>query len=725
MPQIIVQPAGNQGGREHYRDTVAAPVPLVRVLPYLPEDLGSQLQELFPGGAVPTWGVTPGANGANEKKWQRIEEGDVALFLRESRAYAAGTVSIKTRSPELARELWGTDPAGQTWEYVYFLRDVHQVDIPYSELNRLLGYKEANPFQGFNVVAADRSANLLVRLGEIPEPEATRYWWVNQGTSYRQERDGGYVWAPKTNKVGTPLAYHTNVARLRLGDVVLHYADGIRAVGRVTESGTEAERPNELPANRWESAGYLGRVTYRELQTRIPLNNIPHSWRAKEASEVSNGPFTRDASVKLGYLFPLTATFVQRLRSRFAGLEEDGVIEIEQDLSSLPTRAAKDFERAGLRFEAEAIARFAAALLTKPFVILTGLSGSGKTKLAQGFAHWLGCGSSTGRCSVVAVGPDWTSKESALGYPNALDAAAYSRTKALDLILRATSDDGHPHFLVLDEMNLSHVERYFADILSSMESGEPVDLHSGPEDRQGVPSALRLPTNLHIVGTVNVDETTYMFSPKVLDRANVLEFRADRRQLEALIPEAQRPNLALLDGLGSQFASRFASPATGDRLPESLARRLASELLLFFDVLAAEGYEFGYRTIVEVSEFVRMHRRLSGADWELADSFDAQVVQKLLPRIHGSQRQIEGTLRALAVICFEGRVWTEDDQRLSNAASLREQAAEAAKLTNRDLDPLTSPRFDSSVAFLPRSFTKVRRMLRQLDRNGFTSFAEA
>src|SRR5690606_11509449 len=77
------------------------------------------------------------------------------------------------------------------------------------------------------------------------------------------------------------------------------------------------------------------------------------------------------------------------------------------------------------------------------------------------------------------------------------------------------------YLLILDEMNLSHVERYFADFLSAIESGEAVPLHNSECE---FPESIKIPGNLLVVGTVNVDETTYMFSPKVLDRANTIEF---------------------------------------------------------------------------------------------------------------------------------------------------------------------------------------------------------
>ena len=101
----------------------------------------------------------------------------------------------------------------------------------------------------------------------------------------------------------------------------------------------------------------------------------------------------------------------------------------------------------------------------------------------------------------------------------------------LDLILESSKieNSNKPYFLILDEMNLSHVERYFADFLSAMESNELISLHKSDDENYKddvviVPKSIELPNNLFVIGTVNIDETTYMFSPKVLDRANVIEF---------------------------------------------------------------------------------------------------------------------------------------------------------------------------------------------------------
>ena len=135
---------------------------------------------------------------------------------------------------------------------------------------------------------------------------------------------------------------------------------------------------------------------------------------------------------------------------------------------------------------------------------------------------------------MVPVRPDWTGPEFLFGYPDGLaervdDRVVWAVPETLEFLLRAHQDASSPYVLVLDEMNLAHVERYFADFLSGIESREPVmpnlSLRDGRWTEPEAGGRLPLPSNVIVIGTVNVDETTYMFSPKVLDRAFVHEFR--------------------------------------------------------------------------------------------------------------------------------------------------------------------------------------------------------
>ena len=126
-------------------------------------------------------------------------------------------------------------------------------------------------------------------------------------------------------------------------------------------------------------------------------------------------------------------------------------------------------------------------------------------------------------------------------------------------MLRAARDPSRPYLLILDEMNLAHVERYLADVLSGIESRAEVLPNLTLKDGSWLPDAvmprIALPRNLFIVGTVNVDETTYLFSPKVLDRANTIEFRVASSAFPDDPTSARKPDTcapgakAFVDGL--------------------------------------------------------------------------------------------------------------------------------------------------------------------------------
>jgi 5-methylcytosine-specific restriction protein B len=224
-----------------------------------------------------------------------------------------------------------------------------------------------------------------------------------------------------------------------------------------------------------------------------------------------------------------------------------------------------------------------------------------------------------------------------------------------------------------------------------------------------------LPANLFIVGTVNVDETTYMFSPKVLDRANVLEFRAESELMRKLMaPTMVRPELGMLTGKGAGYRAELALRER-EALPAVVRAQIEAELTLFFDVLMGLGHEFGYRTAIEVMSFCSFHRLLLGNTWSFEKSFDAQIVQKLLPRIHGSRRQIEGVLTALGSLCFEPRTLARP--------ALTALALEAGNAPGAS--PMLRGTYVGREPIYPLSADKIDRMLKRLGRNGFTSFAEA
>lgn len=144
----------------------------------------------------------------------------------------------------------------------------------------------------------------------------THVWWVNQGQTYRPERREQIMWAPFRAADGLRGRVHwDNMDKVESGDVVLHYADQkVQAFGVVVATSVPSRRPDSLPSKMWEQDGRLIRLDYLDSSRPVHRNEIPEVWRLSEPSE---GPFQRDAAIKLGYLFPLSADFYQQFATRF------------------------------------------------------------------------------------------------------------------------------------------------------------------------------------------------------------------------------------------------------------------------------------------------------------------------------------------------------------------------------------------------------------------------
>jgi hypothetical protein len=104
--QLILQPAGEGSATLHYQGTIANPVPLSRIKPFLSDGDFKRLSTIYPSATAPVWGVTPGEDGRNQKRWQRINTGDIAVFARKGKLFSVGEVSFKVHNKPLALELW-------------------------------------------------------------------------------------------------------------------------------------------------------------------------------------------------------------------------------------------------------------------------------------------------------------------------------------------------------------------------------------------------------------------------------------------------------------------------------------------------------------------------------------------------------------------------------------------------------------------------------------------
>lgn len=248
------------------------------------------------------------------------------------------------------------------------------------------------------------------------------------------------------------------------------------------------------------------------------------------------------------------------------------------------------------------------------FAVLTGLSGTGKTKLALRYGQAL-----TGaedehseRMCVVSVEPGWHDPSPLLGFVNPLNENAYQRADFVEFLTRANENAAEPYVAVLDEMNLSHPEQYLAPLISAMErSAGQIKLHKLDEGEAGIPQHISYPSNLVLIGTVNMDETTMGLSDKVLDRAFTLEFwRVDVDRW----PGWDKADLG----------------ETKDKVKGALNGLM--------NVLSPARLHFGWRVIEETVRFMEQ-RRKDSANLSATEALDRVIYAKVLPKLRGDDSQ--------------------------------------------------------------------------------------
>ncbi|NEX16766.1 MAG: hypothetical protein C1943_09090 [Halochromatium sp.] len=351
----------------------------------------------------------------------------------------------------------------------------------------------------------------------------------------------------------------------------------------------------------------------------------------------------------------------------------------------------------GIGYPLDLLENFHALLGTGDLIILSGLSGSGKTNLVKSYAEATG-----NEHRIIPVKPNWTSAEDLLGFHNPLQ-RAYAPTPFLEALFDAQRDPERLYIICLDEMNLARVEYYFADFLSRLEDrkGPSIQLYPDDElghvktellvlletlgglnvdensatlqslladggtmtalaqrlglgDRESFPKlhgrirrmltgaltvhpTLSIPANVRFVGAINMDDTTHYLSPKVLDRAYVLQFQSPLdywRQVDGKLGDAEKPR----DGIripASAFYPRCDYP---DYQPtDPLVKKLTSYVSEFLKPL---GIELGMRPLRQALLYQdRLREVFKGDSLELL-ALNHLLRQKVLPRFSfdGKQR---------------------------------------------------------------------------------------
>ena len=392
------------------------------------------------------------------------------------------------------------------------------------------------------------------------------------------------------------------------------------------------------------------------------------------------------------------------------GQDNDGqhVRRLEDDVNQVIEAIAAS----GFHFEPWQIAAYITALRTKPFVILAGVSGTGKSKLPDLVAEITG-----GQPMILPVRPDWTDSSDVLGYCDLQ--GKFRPGPLLELARQGEEQRDKHHICILDEMNLARVEQYFAEVLSRIEDRRPTDsggYASGPlvsialHDGDAAWCKQGLPPNLAIVGTVNMDESTHGFSRKVLDRAFTIELSDIdltiwERAVNAPAKITPWPITAWYPR-----AARLGELADYNGETQQVIEEVIKSLTAINSYLTRAQLQVGYRVRDEIALFVLHAREIPAAfvtrTGESVNPLDLALLMKVLPRIAGGSNAIRQVILQLLGWTYRGQgLGTEEEA--STVTELWESAGRKGSLPG---------------ARYPRTAARLCLMWERLLNEGFTSF---
>jgi len=507
---IFVFTAGIQAAQDHLKDTVENAIDPEIIQKYLTANDFESLKKKC-NNEFYCWGAVPGIS--NVRNWDKIYEGDKILSYWGKSYHHLATIIFKTRNYDLAKELWGSDPEGKTWEYIYFFKKPQKFTKP---------------------LPAEDSAEYLQR-------SYMGFAKIRDDKTKRIQDEFGSLESFLLNK--------------------------------------------EIP------------------QPKPERNN-------KKEPNINN------------YMNILTA------------------------------------------------------IKTKPFILLAGISGTGKSRLVRTLAFKT-CPKhlrdeeqkKPGNYELIPVRPNWHDSSELMGYVSRINGEKYLTTSFLQFIAKAWKHTDTPFFLCLDEMNLAPVEQYFAEYLSIIETRQVINgelitdyiiSRSSFEDKRLYDSLLEdlelskkdfsegisLPHNLVVIGTVNMDETTYSFSRKVLDRAMTFEMNEVDllAGLDVKLDDWSYPD-EILDA--NEVLGEFTSGA--EVYNETFKERdnVLKFLLKVNKELEGTPFKIAYRVRDEFLIYCyHSSQNPSSSSW-LIDALDEMTSMKILSRIEGDENKTQHVLANL------------------------------------------------------------------------------
>ncbi|HHP1116817.1 TPA: McrB family protein [Bacillus thuringiensis] len=318
----------------------------------------------------------------------------------------------------------------------------------------------------------------------------------------------------------------------------------------------------------------------------------------------------------------------------YSACREDEFMEVFQN----------ECKRLGLYYDTKDLYNFHTAMKTGSLVILAGMSGTGKSKLVQCYANALKLNKD--QMLFVPVRPFWQDDADVIGYLDTLhNVYRPGDSGVMNILARSKDYSEDLHIICFDEMNLARVEHYFSQFLSVLELEENKRIlclyneeFSARIYNQNVfPPTLRIGSNVIFVGTVNLDESTFQFSDKVLDRANVITLKMQPYS-NVLQMEEQRKQESFIPKSEPFTFDEYETFKRKER--EILLHKNESKFLWDLHIElqnCSRNLGIGWRIIRQISNF--LNNIPLNAPLSREEAFDIQLVQRVLTKVRGSDEQ--------------------------------------------------------------------------------------
>lgn len=559
-----------------------------------------------------------------------------------------------------------------------------------SEANKYLGGEQLTirDFNNSTTLAFKvlRDYGFVIEKKASKSPHQPKFWIEKTIVTGRQDRIEGeralgkVLWSPQKGKpnirTGTTADVYKNMRLVNSGDIVLHLIDNQKFSGISLVKNKSIETTG-LAETDWKGPAYLIELeNYTELVPSINREDILTNENKHILEEISKNSevfYNENLDLRQGaYLTPCPNELLQLLNSIYKRKSAKDLPLI--DLNRYSEKAIK-------KNKPMRLLNYFLSIKTKPFVILAGLSGTGKSRLVRTLAYQFNnivTDKTEGKdpptnFQLIKVKPNWHDSSELLGYESRISGKdRFVATDFIRFIVKAWQHQDTPFFLCLDEMNLAPVEQYFAEYLSAVETRRVNDgkiktdaLISGKlitkyaEKANGVDATyelwdeleltdteiqnelkengLGLPSNLIVMGTVNMDETTHSFSRKVLDRAMTIEMN----------------DINLSEGLGADIDDwNYPAEPLDKKLVLSEKTQgtevfaelntTGTEIIAYLDLintkLEGSPFKIAYRVRDEFLLYAFNYSLLETKpdDWK-KNVLDEMTLMKILPRIEGDE----------------------------------------------------------------------------------------